>query len=155
MNQIKEFSFNNISWNLYDEDCNIWDEDALEGEGRNSLVRQSRIQQNMESNSFSKYDKTYKLRNIKKFKSHGDVVEIRSADQVSLWDHDIHSENDIRIDQRINLKDEVSLLLKALVISKKNRKVSDPEPQISLNDHSLLEKKRLLKKKMNSWLWDR
>ena len=139
MNQIKEFSFKNTISILGNEDCNIWDEDALEGERKNSSVRQSSLQQNMESNSFSKYDKTYKLNNIKKFKSHGDVAELRSVDQISLRNRDIHSENDTRIGQRMSLKDEVSLLLKELVTLKKNRKVSDPEPQISLNDHSLLE----------------
>ena len=139
MNQIKEFSFKNISRNLWDEDWNVWDEDLLEGEVKNSSVRQSSLQQNMESNSFSKYDKTYKLNNIKKFKSHGDVAGRRSVDQISLWNRDIHSENDTRICQRISLKDEVSLLLKELVTLKKNRKESDPASPISLNGHSLLE----------------
>ena len=97
----------------------------------------------MESNSFSKYDKTYKLSNFKKFKSHGDVAELRSVDQIPFWNHDFHSENDKRIGQRMSLKNEVSLLLKELVISKKNRKVSDPASPISLNVHSLIEEKNI------------
>ena len=141
MNQIEKIAFQNRNQILDDEDCNIWEDDLCEGKGKNSLVRQSSLQQNMESNSFSKFDKTYRLRNTKKFKSYEDVEERKSIGQITYSNKDTRSKSNPREYQRISLKNEVNLLLKALIISKKNRKWSDPVSLFSLNNQCFFEDK--------------
>ena len=66
MDQFKEFSFKNLNQAFMDEECNALDDDLSEGWLMNDLSRESSLKQNMEYNSFSKYEESYWLHNHKK-----------------------------------------------------------------------------------------
>ena len=123
MNQFKEFSFKNLNQTFMDEECNALVDDLSEGWLMNDLSRESSLQQNMEYNSFSKYDKSYWLCNFKNKNNQCAEVESTPHTQISSWKYKIKSEADeIRNWEKISLKEEVSLLLRKLVSLKKNSK---------------------------------
>ena len=159
MSEVIEFTFRNVEDEFDDEDWNISEDILSEGNKSPEQVRNLQVEGNMQHNSFFKYDKAYCLRNIKKFKSHGDEKEqeiklrklvpnqikvecLDSNDQL-LWNkleseveekrrkQSIHSENLEKARERKSLKNEVSMLLRALINCKKNRKNSEPSELLS------------------------
>ena len=128
MNQSFEFSFWYSQDKREDEDWNIWDNDLIEGERSHKQVRKSSLQENMECNSFWKFEKSYALRDQNKYWNDNDS-SIKEVNQTAHIQQELHHDNCNRA--RLSLKDEVSILLKALVISKKNRRYSDASWPIS------------------------
>ena len=138
MNKKQQFSFRYTKNEIDDEDWNIWDIDLIEGERTNKQVRESSLQENMECNSFWKFDKSYGLRNQRKYSNNSDYSnnEANNLEQIFHIQQELFHDN--RDHTRLSLKDEVSILLKALVISKKNRKWSDVSSPFSSNIHTHL-----------------
>ena len=139
MNQVKEFSFKNLNQVFMEEECNVWEDDLSEESIKNEIVRKSSLHQNMETNSFSKYEKSYVKNNLMRSSSQNNYKELRLSDNMSSLMNGIRSEDDAERCQRIFLKDEVSLLLKALINSKKFQNDTELVSQISSNNHNSLK----------------
>ena len=141
MNQQLVFSFWYSQDKYNDEDWNIWDSDLIEGERSHKQVKESSLQENMECNPFWKFDKSYALRDQNKYRNDSDssINEVNRTDQISHIKQELHNDNCSHA--RLSLKDEVSILLKALVISKKNRKYSDASSPFSSDYQTKLRDK--------------
>ena len=139
MNQVKEFSFKSLNQDFMEEECNVWEDDLSEESMKNEIIRKSSLQQNMETNSFSKYEKSYVENNLMRFSTQNNYKESRLSDNMSSLMNGIWSEDDAERCQRIFLKDEVSLLLKALINSKKFQNDTELVSQISSNNHNRLK----------------
>ena len=90
---------------------------------------------------FWKFDKSYALRDQNKYWNNSDssANKVNRTDQISHIKQKLPNDNCSHA--RLSLKDEVSILLKALVISKKNRKYSDASSPFSLDYKTLLRDK--------------
>ena len=90
---------------------------------------------------FWKFDKSYALRDQNKYRNDSDssINEVNRTDQISHIKQELHNDNCSHA--RLSLKDEVSILLKALVISKKNRKYSDASSPFSSDYQTKLRDK--------------
>ena len=149
----QEYNLYSFENEFEDDECNIWDEVLNEDVQSHEVLRQLSLESNMDCNSFSKFDKSYAKRNNKKYKSQGDM-QIKEAkllnqnwSQISVECFDanenlsklqlesefsnniimqsISSDNAHNINGANSLKAEVSMLLKVLANSRRNRQFSN------------------------------